>query len=83
VAGGKDRAERAHVAALERSDRLTHALVLGLDVTDAARVARFELTAPVAVRGVLERVPLAGVKDEQRQLLRQRHPAVLERAAVQ
>jgi hypothetical protein len=77
VAGREDRAERTHIAPFEDGDGLPDALVLSLDVADSPGIVRLELAAPVTVSRLLERVPLAGVEDQNRQVVRKRHPTVV------
>ena len=83
VACCEDRAERQRIALFERSDCCANALVLGVDVAHASWVAGFELAATVAVTGPFVGVPLAGIEHEECDVIRKRHPAVVERPAIE
>src|SRR2546430_5701818 len=76
-------AQLLQLAALQRLDRVAHSLVLRLDVPDPGRDSGRDLALPFGVAGVLERVPLAGVDDENGEPVRERDVSVLERAAVE
>ena len=75
--------EPVELAALERSGGVAHALILRRDVAKARGNACRELPLSLRITRVLERMPVAGVDDEDGEIVRQTHVPVLQRAAVE
>src|SRR5437763_1688101 len=74
---------RVDVATLERRHDVPHALILGRDVAQTTRVAALDLGSPLRITGMLERVPDAGVDDDNGESLGQGDMTVLLAAAVE
>ena len=83
MARREELAERPDVAASQSRNGRAHTLVLARDVPETPRMSRLQLAPPFRIAGAFVGVSLAGVDDDERDVLGQPHPSMFECAAVE